>query len=246
MKYEEMKFGKLDDVIKAYDSGQCDVFTADVSQLYALRLKLAKPGRPRHPARRHLQGAAGAGGAAARRRLADDREVDAIRDDQRRGARRHLEEHRRGAEVEEARRDAAGRHRRRLRRGARPDQGLGRAHHPPGRQLRRSLRAQCRRGIEAGHSARPQPALERRRHPVRAADHGRCLRRHCGSDSDEAIQYSPCGLMDCFAEPASRRAFERRLALNDDMDLNNSSSAPVGRRGNCCRRTIPGRPARAS
>jgi general L-amino acid transport system substrate-binding protein len=43
MKYQEMKFGKLDDVIKAYNSGQCDVFTADVSQLYALRLNLSKP-----------------------------------------------------------------------------------------------------------------------------------------------------------------------------------------------------------
>src|ERR1700687_1255450 len=44
MKYQEMKFAKLEDVIKAYDSGQCDTFTADVSQLYALRLSLGKPG----------------------------------------------------------------------------------------------------------------------------------------------------------------------------------------------------------
>ena len=44
MKYEPIKFGQLDDVIKAYDSGKCDVFTADVSQLYALRLNLARPG----------------------------------------------------------------------------------------------------------------------------------------------------------------------------------------------------------
>ena len=44
MKYQEMKFGKLEDVIKAYDSGQCDTLTADVSQLYALRLNLGKPG----------------------------------------------------------------------------------------------------------------------------------------------------------------------------------------------------------
>ena len=43
MKYQEMKFGTVDDVFKAYDSGQCDVLTADVSQLYALRLKLSKP-----------------------------------------------------------------------------------------------------------------------------------------------------------------------------------------------------------
>jgi general L-amino acid transport system substrate-binding protein len=44
MKYEEMKFPKLEDVVKGYDSGKCDTFTADVSQLYALRLNLAKPG----------------------------------------------------------------------------------------------------------------------------------------------------------------------------------------------------------
>ena len=44
MKYEEMKFDKLEDVVKAYDSGKCDTLTADVSQLYALRLNLSKPG----------------------------------------------------------------------------------------------------------------------------------------------------------------------------------------------------------
>src|ERR1700759_550220 len=43
MKYEEMKFEKLDDVVKAYNTGKCDVLTADASQLYALRLNLAKP-----------------------------------------------------------------------------------------------------------------------------------------------------------------------------------------------------------
>jgi len=43
MKYQEMKFPKLEEVVKAYDSGQCDTFTADASQLYALRLNLSKP-----------------------------------------------------------------------------------------------------------------------------------------------------------------------------------------------------------
>lgn len=43
MKYTEVKFDKLDDVVKAYDSGKCDTFTADISLLYALRLNLAKP-----------------------------------------------------------------------------------------------------------------------------------------------------------------------------------------------------------
>jgi general L-amino acid transport system substrate-binding protein len=44
IKYKEMKFPKLEDVFRAYDTGQCDVLSADVSQLYALRLKLDKPG----------------------------------------------------------------------------------------------------------------------------------------------------------------------------------------------------------
>ena len=43
IKYQEVKFAKLDDVFKAYSGGQCDVFTADVSQLHALRLNLSKP-----------------------------------------------------------------------------------------------------------------------------------------------------------------------------------------------------------
>ena len=44
MKYEEFKFPKLDEVVNAYDSGKCDTLTADISQLYALRLKLSQPG----------------------------------------------------------------------------------------------------------------------------------------------------------------------------------------------------------
>src|SRR5262249_1993981 len=43
IKYQEMKFAKMDDVFKAYDGGQCDVLTTDVSRLYALRLRLSKP-----------------------------------------------------------------------------------------------------------------------------------------------------------------------------------------------------------
>ena len=43
MKYQEINFAKLEDVLKAYDDGQCDVLTTDVSQLYALRLRLTKP-----------------------------------------------------------------------------------------------------------------------------------------------------------------------------------------------------------
>src|ERR1700751_1817515 len=43
MKYEVIAFGSADETIKAYESGRCDVFTSDVSQLYAERLKLSNP-----------------------------------------------------------------------------------------------------------------------------------------------------------------------------------------------------------
>jgi general L-amino acid transport system substrate-binding protein len=43
IRYQEVNFGKLDELLKAYDGDQCDVLTADVSQLYALRLRLTKP-----------------------------------------------------------------------------------------------------------------------------------------------------------------------------------------------------------
>lgn len=43
LKYTEVKFSKLDDVVKAYSAGQCDTLTADASQLYALRMTLGKP-----------------------------------------------------------------------------------------------------------------------------------------------------------------------------------------------------------
>ena len=44
MKYEIVSFTTSDETIKAYDSGRCDVFTTDVSQLHSTKLKLAKPG----------------------------------------------------------------------------------------------------------------------------------------------------------------------------------------------------------
>src|SRR5256714_14876718 len=43
IKYEVIAFGTADETVKAYESGRCDVFTSDVSQLYAERLKLANP-----------------------------------------------------------------------------------------------------------------------------------------------------------------------------------------------------------
>jgi len=43
MKYEVVAFATADETIKAYESGRCDVFTSDVSQLYAERLKATVP-----------------------------------------------------------------------------------------------------------------------------------------------------------------------------------------------------------
>jgi general L-amino acid transport system substrate-binding protein len=43
MTYAAVELASLDEIIKAYDAGRCDVFATDVSQLHAERLKLAKP-----------------------------------------------------------------------------------------------------------------------------------------------------------------------------------------------------------
>jgi general L-amino acid transport system substrate-binding protein len=43
IKYQEVKAAKLDDVVKSYVDGKCNALSADVSQLYALRVNMAKP-----------------------------------------------------------------------------------------------------------------------------------------------------------------------------------------------------------
>jgi general L-amino acid transport system substrate-binding protein len=43
MKYETVSAQSVEEATKAYDSGRCNVFTADVSSLYAIRLRLSKP-----------------------------------------------------------------------------------------------------------------------------------------------------------------------------------------------------------
>lgn len=43
MKYDPVRLPGVEDMLKAYDSGRCDTLTADMSQLYALRLRLGKP-----------------------------------------------------------------------------------------------------------------------------------------------------------------------------------------------------------
>ncbi|BCG85538.1 amino acid ABC transporter substrate-binding protein [Mesorhizobium sp. 113-3-9] len=43
MKYEAVVIDSADSIIKAFDSGRCDVYTTDASALYAQRLKLTDP-----------------------------------------------------------------------------------------------------------------------------------------------------------------------------------------------------------
>ena len=43
MKLERIAFASGAEAVKAYDDGRCDVYTSDVSQLYAERLSLARP-----------------------------------------------------------------------------------------------------------------------------------------------------------------------------------------------------------
>jgi general L-amino acid transport system substrate-binding protein len=43
MKYEVIAFVTADETVKAYESGRCEAFTTDVSQLYAEKLKLSNP-----------------------------------------------------------------------------------------------------------------------------------------------------------------------------------------------------------
>ena len=43
IKYELVAFATADEVVKAYDTGRCDVFSTDLSQLHAERLKLINP-----------------------------------------------------------------------------------------------------------------------------------------------------------------------------------------------------------
>jgi general L-amino acid transport system substrate-binding protein len=43
MRLKSVIFATLDETLKAYETSRCDAFTTDASQLYATRLKLAKP-----------------------------------------------------------------------------------------------------------------------------------------------------------------------------------------------------------
>ena len=43
MKYQPVVFDTPDQTAKGFEAGRCDVLTSDQSQLYALRIKLARP-----------------------------------------------------------------------------------------------------------------------------------------------------------------------------------------------------------
>ena len=43
MKYKPVVYDTSDETIKAFEAGRCDTLTSDASQLYALRIRLAKP-----------------------------------------------------------------------------------------------------------------------------------------------------------------------------------------------------------
>ncbi len=43
MVFTPVMFDKLDDLVKAFDEARCDTYTADLSQLYAVRLRLLTP-----------------------------------------------------------------------------------------------------------------------------------------------------------------------------------------------------------
>ena len=100
-------------------------------------------------------------------------------------------------------------------------------------------------GIAAENPARPELALERRRHPVRAADTVDNLR---AAHPSRLAALAPPD--DVSSAARSIVSVTLRCALlrasKGDGNLNNSSSAPADRRDNCCRRTIPGRRGRAS
>ena len=94
--------------------------------------------------------------------------------------------------------------------------------------------------LQAEDPARTEPALERRRHPVRAADQVTVKSSLRGAI---ATKQSRLPERDWIASRSLSSGRASRVAMTA---ANNSASAPAGRRGNSRRRTIPRRPARAS
>ena len=174
MKYEVIAFATADETVKAYDTGRCDVFTTDVSQLYAEKLKLANPDdhiilpeiiskEPLGPAVRHgddqwfdiVKWVHFAMLNAEELGVSSKTIDDALKSDQPE-IRRLLGTEGNFGEQLGLTKDWVG------------------AHRQACRQLRRGLRAQCRHRLRSSGSPRPQPAVDQGRHPIRAADPLRC------------------------------------------------------------------------
>ncbi len=75
MKYEVITFSTEDETVKAYESGRCDSFTSDQSQIYAIKLKLTNAPTMWF-CRADLQGAARPARAPRRRPVVRSGEVD--------------------------------------------------------------------------------------------------------------------------------------------------------------------------
>jgi general L-amino acid transport system substrate-binding protein len=138
MQFNPVVFEKSDEVVQAYDAGRCDAFTTDASGLYAERLKLTNPADhmvlPEIISKEPL-------GPVVRQgddKWLDHREVDALRDAERRGSRRDVGQRRPDEDLRQPGHQAPARHRGRLRRADRPRQRLGGQRHQVRRQLRRS------------------------------------------------------------------------------------------------------------
>ena len=151
MKYEVIAFGTNDEAVKAYESGRCDVFTTDVSGLYADRLKLANAAdhvvlpeviskEPLGPMVRH----------------GDDQWFDIVKwtlfamvtAEELGITQKNVDEMAKSTKPET---EAGVRDRWESRRTAWPYQGLGLADREGRRQLRRNLRSQRRRRLQARH-----------------------------------------------------------------------------------------------
>ena len=153
MKYETVHEASADDMIAAYDAGQCNVLTTDASGLFAMRLRLAKPSEnmilpdiiskePLGPAVRQddmqwfniVKWVNFAMLNAEELGVSSKTIDDALKSQKPVG-------------------QAAGGDGGRFRQAVRPLRRLGRAHRPSGRQLRRSVRPQRRRAFKARNSA---------------------------------------------------------------------------------------------
>ena len=71
---------------RQYLAGACDAYTTDASGLAASRATLPDAGKPHHPARDHLEGAARPARAPWRQQLGRHRALDLLRAGRRRGA----------------------------------------------------------------------------------------------------------------------------------------------------------------